>query len=98
MCRGLVFPSLAPGARVHRAPPCWRGYGLGDDVAPAIPHDDEDMGEAFLQTFVEDESAVLLIEPFPLLISSAAARALTSSVFNAEEQCLAQQEKCTAER
>src|SRR5215210_6572031 len=102
MWRALVFPSLAPGARAYPVPPVIREvHGLGDDVAPAIPNDDEDtvMGEAMLKTIVEEESAVLLVEPFPAVdFLGSGESPLTSSVFDAEEQCLAQQEEeCTAE-
>jgi hypothetical protein len=68
---------------------------LGDDVTPAIPHDDEDtvMGEAMLQTIVEEESAVFLVEPFPAVdFFGSGESPLTSNVFDAGEQCLAQQE------
>ena len=71
--------------------------GLGsDNSAPAIPHDDEDAvtGEATLETTVEFESAVLLVESFAAVdFFGSGESPITSSLSDAIEQCMALQEE-----
>jgi hypothetical protein len=56
------------------------------------------MGEATLQTIVDHESAILLVESFIAVdLFGSGESPLTSSVYDAGEQCMAQQEEeCTA--